>query len=73
MPEKPFMTKKDAIAYIAEQTGAGRYAVDRKIDQLHYQGTIRVKDDPLDSRKKRISIEDVERVIQFIRDGEREG
>jgi DNA-binding MarR family transcriptional regulator len=69
MPEKRFMTKKDAITYIMEQTGVGRYAVDRKIDQLHYQGNIHIEDDPIDSRKKRITIEDVERVIQFLRGG----
>ncbi len=53
-----------------EQTSIGRYAVDRKIDQLHYQGTIHIEDDLIDSRKKRISMEDVERVIQFLRGGE---
>jgi len=73
MAEKRYMIKKDAIAYITEQTGAGRYIIERKMDQLHYQGIIHVEDDPMDSRKKRISSEDVERVIQLIRGGDHEG
>lgn len=72
MSEERYMTKKDAVAYIGERTGAGRYIIERKMDQLHYQGVIHVEDDPMDSRKKRISIQDVERVLQFIRGGKSE-
>jgi hypothetical protein len=49
-----------------QRTGFGRYVIERKMNELVGSGAIKFVDDPADIRKKLISKEDVETVIQAL-------
>lgn len=60
------MPKTQAVLEIMQRTGVGRFGVERKINEMEITGQIRFLDDPRDIRKKMISREHVEAVVQAL-------
>jgi hypothetical protein len=61
-----FIQKSEAIAEISQQTGYGRYAIDKKMTELMGAGKIRIVDDPGDRRRQLIRREDVQVIIDAL-------
>jgi hypothetical protein len=61
-----YMLKTQAVTEVMQRTGAGRFIVEKRMAEMESSGQIRFADDPRDSRKKLISKEDVEQVIQAL-------
>jgi len=58
-----YFTKSSAIAYIREQTGYGRLAIENVMDKLSATGRIHFFDHPGHKQAKLLSKQDVEQVI----------
>jgi hypothetical protein len=61
-----YMLKTQAVLEVMQRTGAGRFIVEKRMSELESNGQIRFVDDPRDSRKKLISREHVETVVQAL-------
>lgn len=61
-----YMLKTQAVLEVMQRTGAGRFIVEKRMSELDSSGQIRFVDDPRDSRKKLISREHVEAVVQAL-------
>ncbi len=64
-----YMLKTQAVLEVMQRTGAGRFIVEKRMSELESSGQIRFIDDPRDSRKKLISREHVEAVVQALTPG----
>ena len=61
-----YIAKTQAVLEIMQRTGYGRFVIERKMNEMVGAGLIRFVDDPADIRKKLISRQDVEGVIQAL-------
>lgn len=61
-----YMLKTQAVLEVMQRTGAGRFIVEKRMSELDSNGQIRFVDDPRDSRKKLISREHIETVVQSL-------
>jgi transposase len=61
-----YMLKTQAVFEVIQRTGAGRFIVEKRMSEMESSGQIRFVDDPRDSRKKLISREHVELVVQAL-------
>ncbi len=63
-----YMTKTQAISSITLQLNVGRRVVMRAMEILEEQGIITFESIPFDARVQRISQEDMEKVIAYIKE-----
>ncbi|HEX8981179.1 MAG TPA: hypothetical protein VF792_00280 [Ktedonobacterales bacterium] len=61
-----YVPKTQAVLEIMQRSGVGRFVVERQINKMEEAGSIRFIDDPRDIRKKLISREHVEAVVQAL-------
>ena len=61
-----YIPKTQAIIEIMQRTGAGRFVIEKKINEMEGAGLLRFIDDPRDSRKKLMSKADQEKVTQAL-------
>jgi hypothetical protein len=61
-----YLTKTQAVLEIMQRTGVGRFAIERKMNEMEGAGQIRFLDDPRDIRKKLISRDHVEAIIKAL-------
>jgi hypothetical protein len=61
-----YILKTAAVLEVMQRTGAGRFIVEKRMAELESSGQIRFVDDPRDSRKKLISLGDVELVVRAL-------
>jgi predicted transcriptional regulator len=62
-----FITKGQAVTEIMQTTGYGRQVIEKKFVELETRGVIKFEDDPGDTRKKLISKDDVQKVINSLK------
>ncbi|MBA3824795.1 MAG: hypothetical protein H0X24_12985 [Ktedonobacterales bacterium] len=72
MPETEYVARIDAIIAARLATGRGNHIINRIIDELAEAGKITIFDDPVDRRKKMISREDVQVIIDALKSSRRE-
>jgi hypothetical protein len=61
-----YLPKTQAVIEIMQRTSVGRFVVERQLNRMEEAGQIRFVDDPKDIRKKLISRDHVEAVIQAL-------
>jgi hypothetical protein len=61
-----YVPKTQAVLEIMQRTGAGRFVVERQINKMEEAGSIRFINDPKDIRKKLITREHVEAVVNAL-------
>lgn len=62
-----YIPKTQAVLEIMQRVGMGRFGVERKINELEATGQIRFIDDPRDIRKKLISRQHIEVIIEALK------
>lgn len=62
----PYLPKTQAVSEIMQRTNVGRFAVERKMNEMEGAGQIAFLDDPRDIRKKLISREHIEAIIRAL-------
>jgi len=67
VPDPEYVHKAQAVTEIMQATRYSKYIVERKIDELEKAGLIHLYDDPGDQRKRLISKEHVQSVIDALR------
>jgi DNA-binding MarR family transcriptional regulator len=67
MPDPEYVHKAQAVSEIMQATKYSKYIVERKMDELEKAGQIQLYDDPGDQRKRLISKEHVQAVINALR------
>jgi DNA-binding MarR family transcriptional regulator len=66
VPNEEYLTKTQVLEEVMRETGAGRWVIERKIDELEEAGQIKVITDPADLRRKRISRTHVQVIIRSL-------
>lgn len=61
-----YTAKTAAVLEIMQRTGVGRFVIERKMNEMEGSGQITFIDDPRDIRKKLISRNDLEAVVQAL-------
>ena len=61
-----YATKSEAVQEITATTGYGKFVVEKKINELIGAGRIRFIDDPGDSRRKLLSREHIQAIIDSL-------
>jgi hypothetical protein len=61
-----YLPKTQAVIEIMQRTRVGRFVVERQLNRMEEAGQIRFVDDPKDIRKKLISRDHVDAVIQAL-------
>lgn len=67
-----FYTKTQAVNIIGAETGYGRRIVEAMLEKLVNQGEISIEPDPLYTRTLRISREDMDKVVQSLKEAGRQ-
>jgi len=67
VPNETYLTKSQALDEVSRATGAGRWVIERKIDELEEAGKITFITDPADLRRRRISQTHVQIIIDSLR------
>ncbi len=66
MPTRAYLTKSEAVNEVSEATGYGKFVIEKKINELIGAGRIQFIDDPGDSRRKLLSREHVQVIIDSL-------
>ena len=61
-----YVGKTQAVAEMMQQTGFGRFIIERKMNELLTLGKIKLLDDPADIRRKLISRQDMDVIVKAL-------
>lgn len=61
-----YIGKTQAVMEIMQRAGVGRFVAERKMNEMEEAGQIRFVDDPRDIRKKLISHQHVDLIVQAL-------